>query len=186
VKIDNGKNETNSERALMYENPKYNKGHECRPISNYAVLIINKYKTTIMSITIKVESFDVTEPLNYPSIPWSENMTIQGAMEACYNLYTLPGAVNPFTFLIQYYGTYNQQFIGYMPTAINSRQRSDQYIWFVYLNNVKTNNSLDAATLNPDDLIEFRYESYDEANESTDSIYKAMVLIERTGLKLKK
>jgi hypothetical protein len=71
-----------------------------------------------------------------------------------------------------------------MPTSINERQRSGPYIWFVYLNKIKTNNSLDAVRLNPGDLVEFRYESYDETKEAAGSIYKTIVLIEQSQLKL--
>jgi|GEM_PF-4418610 len=129
-----------------------------------------------MSLTIEVKFYDVPQPINY-TIPWSANLTIQASMEACYNIYSVPHTQHEFTFNIQYYGTYNQQLIGYMPVAINNRPRAGQYIWFVYLNGVKTNNSLDSVMLNPGDVIEFRYESYVDEMEAANSIYKAIALI---------
>jgi hypothetical protein len=136
-----------------------------------------------MSLTIEVNFYDVPTPVNY-TIPWSANLTIQAAMEACFNQYSVPHAQHPFTFWIQYYGTYNSQYVGYMPITINGRQRSDQYIWFVYLNKAKTNNSLDAVTLNPGDLVEFRYESYDASKEAVNSIYKTITLMHQSKTKL--
>ena len=126
-----------------------------------------------MSLTIEVKFYNVPNPQTY-TIPWNANMNIQLAMEACFNQYSVPHAQHPFTFWIQYYGTYNTLFIGYMPIQINGVQRSDQYIWFVYLNGVKTNNSLDAVSLNPSDTVEFRYEAYGNEDKETGSVYKAM------------
>ncbi|MEO5564587.1 MAG: hypothetical protein ABIR18_14165 [Chitinophagaceae bacterium] len=126
-----------------------------------------------MSLTIEVKFYNVPQPQTY-TIPWTAGMTIQQAMEACFNQYSVPHAQHPFTFWIQYYGTYNTQFIGYMPIQVNGVQRSDQYIWFVYLNGVQTNNSLDAVPLNPADVIDFRYEAYGAEDEKNNSIYRAM------------
>lgn len=126
-----------------------------------------------MSLTIEVKFYNVPNPQTY-TIPWTANMKIQQAMESCFNQYSVPHAQHPFTFWIQYYGTYNKQFIGYMPIQINGVQRSDQYIWFVYLNGVKTNNSLDAVSLSPSDTVEFRYEAYGNEDKEAGSVYRAM------------
>lgn len=129
-----------------------------------------------MSLTIEVKFYDVPDPQTY-TIPWSASMNIQDAMEKCFNQYSAPHAKHPFTFWIQYYGTYNSQFLGYMPIEINGRRRSGPYIWYVYLNGDKTNNSLDATTLEAGDVIEFKFETYSAAQENDDSIYKAMANI---------
>lgn len=129
-----------------------------------------------MSLTIEVKFYDIPTPQTY-TIPWTANMHIQDAMEKCFNQYSVPHSQHPFTFWIQYYGTYNTKFLGYMPIEINGRRKSDPYIWFVYLNDAKTNNSLDAATLNPGDKIEFKFEMYSANDESEGSIYKAMTSI---------
>ncbi len=126
-----------------------------------------------MSLTIQVEFYDVPTPVNY-TIPWSANMTIQAAMEACFDQNSGPHTQQPFTFQIQYYGTYNQQLIGYMPVSINGRVRANQYIWFVYLNGVATNNSLDAVPLNPGDDVAFKYEAFAESEAKEGSIHLAI------------
>jgi hypothetical protein len=127
-----------------------------------------------MSLTIQVQFYDVPQPVTY-TIPWSPSMTIQAAMEACFNQYSGPHSQQPFTFWIQYYGTYNTQFIGYMPISINGRHKAAQYIWFVYLNNVVANNSLDAVTLNPGDSVAFKYQPFASSNIAAGSIYHAMI-----------
>ncbi len=126
-----------------------------------------------MSLIIQVEFYDVPQPVNY-TIPWSAGMTIQAAMEACFDQYSGPHSQQPFTFQIQYYGTYGGQLIGYMPVSINGRMRADQYIWFVYLNGVATNNSLDAISLSPGDDIAFKYETFAASKEKQGSIQLAI------------
>lgn len=132
-----------------------------------------------MSLTIEVKFHDVPQPVNY-TIPWAPGLTIQAAMEACFNEYSVPHAQHPFTFCIQYYGTYSSQYIGYVPVAINGKQRADDYIWFVYVNGTKTNSSLDAVTLNPGDKVEFKYASFDGTTETSGSIYKIIQQINQS------
>lgn len=126
-----------------------------------------------MSLTIEVKFSDVPKPVTY-TISWSPDLTIQKAMQLCFDKYDTPHAQHPFTFWIQYYGTYNTIYIGYMPIEINGKRRVDNYVWFVYLNGRKTKNSLDASTLNPDDKIEFKYETIGSAEEEN-AIYTAML-----------
>lgn len=117
---------------------------------------------TPSSLTIEVKFYDDPNIHTY-DIPWTANLNIQGAMEACYNQYSGPHSQSPFTFVVQYFGTYNGTFLGYMTVAVNGRFRSDPYLWFVYLNNVLTNNSLDAVPLNPGDVVEFKFEQYSDS-----------------------
>lgn len=114
------------------------------------------------SLTIEVKFYDDPNVHTY-NIPWTAGLTIQSAMEACYNEYSGPHSQSPFTFVIQYYGTYSGTLLGYMTIAVNNRYRSDPYLWFVYLNGTLTNNSLDGSTLNPGDVVEFKFQQYSDA-----------------------
>jgi hypothetical protein len=128
------------------------------------------------SFTIEVK-FDTDPVLTY-NVPWSSGLLIQSAMEACYNYST--GSQHPFTFELQYYGTYNTKFLGYMAVAINGTYRAAGYLWYVYLNGVKTNNSLDAVPLNPGDVVEFKYETYSVAEtEQEGSYYHTLLMAEK-------
>lgn len=135
------------------------------------------------SFTIEVKFYNSPNIITY-NIPWSPGLYIQSAMEACYNTTPGPGTP-PFTFQIQYYGTYDKKFIGYMVVAVNGTFRAAGYIWYVYLNNVKTNNSLNAIPLNPGDVIEFKFETYAEAAASPPgSFYHTFLLAEKALLSL--
>jgi hypothetical protein len=112
-----------------------------------------------MSLTIEVKYYDSPNVVTY-DFSWSPGMNIQNALEACYNQYTVPHSQTPFMFILQYSGTYDNVYIGYMIVAINERQRSGWYIWNVYVNGAVINNGLDSYILQPDDLIELKYESY--------------------------
>jgi hypothetical protein len=128
------------------------------------------------SFTIGVKLY--SHPVQTYNVPWSAGLNIQNAMEACYNYNAGPG--NPFTYQLQYYGTYNTLFLGYMAVAINGTYRAGGYIWYVYLNGTKTNNSLDAVPLSPDDVVEFKYETYSEAEaEPLGSFYHTFLLAEK-------
>jgi hypothetical protein len=129
------------------------------------------------SLTIEVKFYNSNNVLTY-TIPWSANLYIRGAMEACYDSSPSGGGA-PFTFGLQYYGTYNHQFLGYMAIAVNGTVRSAGYIWFVYLNGQKTNNSLDAVALNPNDTVEFKYDTIAlAAEEAPGSYYHTLYLAE--------
>ncbi|MES2689756.1 MAG: hypothetical protein V4658_05095, partial [Bacteroidota bacterium] len=104
-----------------------------------------------MSLTIEVKYYDSPKVITY-DLNWAPGMNIQNAMEGCYNQYTVPHSQSTFTFLLQYSGTYNAVYIGYMVVAINDRQRSGRYIWNVYLNGAVINNGL-VDELEPGDLI---------------------------------
>lgn len=109
------------------------------------------------SLTIEVKFYSSSATLSY-NIPWSPSLYIQQAMEAGYD--SVPnGGGTPFTFGLQYYGTYDGTFLGYMAIAVNAVFRSGGYIWYAYLNGNLTNNSLDGVALNPGDLIEFKYDT---------------------------
>lgn len=123
---------------------------------------MNPSPDTPSSLTIEVKFYDDPKIYTY-DIPWSSGLTIQSAMEGCFNQYSGPHSQSPFTFVIQYYGTYSGTFLGYMTIAVNNRYRSDPYLWFVYLNGTLTNNSLDASALNPGDVVEFKFQQYSEA-----------------------
>lgn len=123
-----------------------------------------------MSLTVEVKHFDDPHVVTY-NIPWSADLTIQKAMEQCYNTKTPP----LFTFWVQYYGTFNKTFIGYMTVEINGRRRGGGYIWTVYLNNNLTNGGLDAQNLNPGDVVEFKYEPYSPSIHAN-TVYEKMML----------
>jgi len=130
-----------------------------------------------MSFTIEVKHFDSPNVVTY-TIPWSANLTIRDAMQKCHD----NPSEHPFTFWVQYYGTYNQTFLGYMTVEINSRRRGGPYFWAVYLNGVLTNNSLAAGPLQPNDVIEFKYEQYSSklhANTVYEMAMKTETEIER-------
>ena len=132
-----------------------------------------------MSLTVKVKFENVPNPATY-NIPWTRDLNIKSVMEQCYDTYTVPHAQHPFTFWIQYYGTYNGTQIGYVAIEINGKRKAGNYIWFIYVNGTKINNSLDHNILNPKDVIEFKYETYSSANEEKDSIYTAIMQADKT------
>lgn len=138
-------------------------------------------KDTPSSLTIEVKFYDDPNIQTY-NIPWSAGLTIQSAMESCFNEYSGPHSQSPFTFVIQFYGTYGGTLLGYMTVAVNNRFRSDPYVWFVYLNGTLTNNSLDATPLNPSDVVEFKYEQYSDSVHGS-TLYGIARAIENKKLK---
>lgn len=103
-----------------------------------------------MAITLTV---DGASPIT--NIPYTDSMNVQAALEAAYSLGYL-------SFWIEYYGTYNDQYLGYFVTHMDGTSQQGTNYWILYINNVLATEGIDETLLNDGDQIAFNYEPYSE------------------------
>jgi len=95
-------------------------------------------------------------------IPYTNQMNVQNAIEKAYDIYTNPPNIPPLSFAIEYYGTYNGSYLGYMVTQLDGTAQQGSMYWALYINGVVAANGIDETILNDGDQISFQYQSYSE------------------------
>lgn len=96
------------------------------------------------------------------NIPWTQGMNVQAVLEAAYNLSINPPTPSPLLYWIEYYGTSNQTYLGYIVTMMDGTSQMGNYYWFLYVNNASATTGIDNTTVNAGDQILFKYEQYSE------------------------
>lgn len=91
-------------------------------------------------------------------IPYSQDMSVQSAMEAAHNV----GTDHAYNFSLEYFGTN----LGYEVVTLDSvsiQNGSDPNVflfWALYVNEHLSNTGIDETILNDGDLIGWNYEAY--------------------------
>jgi Domain of unknown function (DUF4430) len=105
------------------------------------------------------------------TVPWSQNMNAQQALEDAYNQLNNNGF---FTYAIQYYGAA----LGYMVVMINETydtfisSAAPYFYWEFLVNSAPASNGIDGVTLNPGDIISFQLEMYSPAQHAATTVGK--------------
>lgn len=92
------------------------------------------------------------------TIPWRPDMNVQEALEAAYDHEKLIN--EPFTFGIQYFGFWEQEYLGYLVVMIDGtfdNPNDPKDYWCFYVNGQLAQVGIDNYMVCVDDLIEFDY-----------------------------
>jgi hypothetical protein len=91
-------------------------------------------------------------------IPWRPEMNVQEALEAAYDHEKL--IHEPFTFAIQYFGFWHQEYLGYLVVMVDGvydNPNNQQDYWCYYVNGQLAQVGIDNYIVCVDDMIEFDY-----------------------------
>jgi hypothetical protein len=111
-----------------------------------------------MAITLKV-----TGGNTITGIPYTSQMNVQKALEAAYNIYINPPTIPPLSFWVEFFGSYNGVYLGYMVTQLDGTTQQGSMYWMLYINNVVATGGIDETILSDGDEIEFNYQTYSES-----------------------
>lgn len=107
-------------------------------------------------------SLTISGGSNITGIPYVSGMNVQAALEAGYNLYVNPPSIPPLSFWIEFFGTYQGSYLGYLVTMMDGTAQQGTMYWMLYVNNTVATGGIDQTIVNDGDEIEFKYESYSD------------------------
>ncbi len=105
------------------------------------------------TVTIKIK-----DTLKSIQIPWRVDMNVQEALETAYDYEKQAG--RSFDFALQYYGSFEQEYLGYLVVMIDKiydNPIDPNDYWLFYVNGNLAQVGIDSYMLNAGDLIEFDY-----------------------------
>lgn len=117
----------------------------------------NKLADPAQTVTLTISDGTVIN-----NIPWTQGMNVQSALEAAYNLSVNPPTPSPLSFWVEYFGSSNGTYLGYIVTMVDGVSQMGDMYWFLYVNQVAAVNGIDSTTLNAGDHVQFKYEQYSE------------------------
>jgi len=113
-----------------------------------------------MSITLKINNGSTTKTVE--DVPYTSNMNAQQALEAAYNTVTIPPAFPLFSYWMDYFGTENDVYLGYLIQSMDGLTAFGSKYWMLYVNGALSNEGIDSTTLSDSDSVEFKYQQYSQ------------------------
>jgi len=103
------------------------------------------------------------------SVPWTQNMNVQDALESAYNV--IQNSAD-FSFAIQFFGTFQGSPLGYMVIMMNGDYDlpgTGEY-WALLVNGIYASKGIDYTVLNPGDTVSFINEPYADTKHQNTAV----------------
>ncbi len=110
-----------------------------------------------MSITLTVAGGS-----SITGIPFTAGMNVQQVLEAAYNKYTNPPSIPPLSFWLDYYGTSDGIYLGYLVTMMDGTSQQGDMYWMLYVNGTLATAGIDQTTVTDGSTISFMFQSYSD------------------------
>ncbi len=110
-----------------------------------------------MSITLTVAG-----GATITGIPYTAGMNVQQVLETAYNKFINPPAMPPLNYWLDYYGTSNGIYLGYLVTMMDGTAQQGIMYWMLYVNGVIAQQGIDQTIVGDGSTVAFMYQSYSE------------------------